>query len=367
VTRPLVVSLGDPQGIGPEIVVKAWLALKASGPAFAVVGDAAALMAADRALRLEPVAVAGDAAGVFADALPVLNDPIGADDATARAEAVIRWISRATRLALAGEAAGVVTAPIAKAPLYAAGFRFPGHTEFLAELTADAAQEGERGPVMMLAARDLKVALVTIHTPLAKVPAAVTAERVVHTALVTHQALQRDFGLTRPRLALAGLNPHAGEDGTIGREEVEVLGPAVAALRARGVDITDPRPADTLFHDEARRAYDAVVCLYHDQALIPIKTLDFWGGVCRWSGPRPITGPGSTSRARASHGPTASSRRSASPRRSRHGAGRHEPSRPAADPRAPGRPRPARQEELRPAFPARPQRHAEDRAPGGPL
>jgi 4-hydroxythreonine-4-phosphate dehydrogenase len=279
VTKPLAVSLGDPKGIGPEIVAKAWRALQASGPAFAVVGDAAALKAADPALQLAPVATLADAGAAFGRALPVLNDPIEMDEPAARAEAVIRWITRATRLALSGEAAGVVTAPIAKAPLYAAGFRFPGHTEFLAELTADAPAPGERGPVMMLAAKDLRVALVTIHTPLVKVPAEVTAARVVHVALVTHQALKRDFGLGRPRLALAGLNPHAGEDGTIGREEIELLAPAVAELRAKGVDITDPRPADTLFHDEARKAYDAVVCLYHDQALIPIKTLDFWGGV----------------------------------------------------------------------------------------
>jgi 4-hydroxythreonine-4-phosphate dehydrogenase len=172
-----------------------------------------------------------------------------------------------------------VTAPIAKAPLYAAGFRFPGHTEFLADLTAQAPYAGERGPVMMLTARDLRVALVTIHTPLAAVPGEVTVERVVRTALVTHQALRRDFGLAQPRLALAGLNPHAGEGGSIGREEIEVLAPALAALRAQGVDISDPKPSDSLFHEEARRRYDAVVCLYHDQALIPIKTLDFWGGV----------------------------------------------------------------------------------------
>jgi 4-hydroxythreonine-4-phosphate dehydrogenase len=132
---------------------------------------------------------------------------------------------------------------------------------------------------MMLTARDLRVALVTIHTPLAAVPGEVTVEWVVRTALVTHQALRRDFGLAQPRLALAGLNPHAGEGGSIGREEIEVLAPALAALRAQGVDISDPKPSDSLFHEEARRRYDAVVCLYHDQALIPIKTLDFWGGV----------------------------------------------------------------------------------------
>jgi 4-hydroxythreonine-4-phosphate dehydrogenase len=279
VTAPLVLSLGDPRGIGPEIVVKAWRALRASGPAFAVLGDLDVIAAAAGGFAA-PIATMADATAAFPQALPVLDDPIGPGESDlATAQAVIRWIERGTRLALSGEAAGIVTAPIAKAPLYAAGFRFPGHTEFLAALTADAPLEGERGPVMMLAAKDLRVVLVTIHTPLAEVPAQVTHEKVVRTAMVTHQALKRDFGLDRPRLALAGLNPHAGEGGSIGREEIEVLGPAVAELRAKGVEITDPKPADTLFHEEARRTYDAAVCLYHDQALIPIKTVDFWGGV----------------------------------------------------------------------------------------
>jgi 4-hydroxythreonine-4-phosphate dehydrogenase len=279
VTAPLVLSLGDPRGIGPEIVVKAWRALRASGPAFAVLGDFGVVAAEAGGLAVPIVAMA-DAAETFEHGLPVLDDPIGpGEPELARARAVIRWIERGTRMALSGEAAAIVTAPIAKAPLYAAGFRFPGHTEFLAELTAEAPLEGERGPVMMLVASDLRAALVTIHAPLADVPAQVTRDKVVRTALVTHQALKRDFGIARPRLALAGLNPHAGEGGAIGREEIEVLGPAVAELRANGVEITDPKPADTLFHEDARRTYDAVVCLYHDQALIPIKTLDFWGGV----------------------------------------------------------------------------------------
>ena len=274
--RPLALTLGDPAGIGPEIVVKAWRALRDEGPAFFLVGDPEALASECPLARLDS---AVEAASVFPDALPVLDPGAAAGGGDAGAAAVVRWIAAAVDLALAGEASGVVTAPVAKARLYAAGFRFPGHTEYLAELTADAPLDGPRGPVMMLTARDLRVALVTIHTPLAEVPAAVTAERVTHTAEVTWDALRRDFGVEAPRLALAGLNPHAGEDGAIGREEIDVLRPAAAALRARGVDISDPRPADTLFHDEARRAYDAVICLYHDQALIPVKTLDFWGGV----------------------------------------------------------------------------------------
>jgi 4-hydroxythreonine-4-phosphate dehydrogenase len=288
VTRaaPLAVTLGDPAGVGPEIAVKAWSALKASGPEFVVIGDADSVAAAfpTGAASVERVGDAAEGARLFRRTLPVIDPPrhrqVTAPSAgAARAAAVVEWIETAVRLALAGEVTGVVTAPIAKAPLYEAGFQFPGHTEFLADLTAAAPYAGERGPVMMLAAKDLRVALVTIHMPLARVPEAVTAERVIRTAQVTWEALKRDFGIARPRLALAGLNPHAGESGGIGREEIDVLGPAVAELRARGVNISDPRSADTLFHDEARRAYDAVVCLYHDQGLIPIKTLDFWGGV----------------------------------------------------------------------------------------
>jgi 4-hydroxythreonine-4-phosphate dehydrogenase len=270
---PLALTLGDPAGIGPEIVVKAWQALRRDGPAFVVIGDPARLEGAPVAV----VEAAADAVDTFPDRLPVLREAAPAGER--EGAAVIRWIETAVRLTLDGEACGIVTAPIAKSRLYEVGFAFPGHTEFLAELTAAAPMRGARGPVMMLTAKDLRVALVTIHTPLARVPAEVTTARVIHTATVTHEALRRDLGVARPRLALAGLNPHAGEGGAIGREEIEVLGPAVAALRGAGLDITDPRPADTLFHDAARKAYDAVVCLYHDQALIPVKTLDFWGGV----------------------------------------------------------------------------------------
>lgn len=275
--------MGEPAGVGPEIIARAWAALRAGdGPAFVVVGDAALMRA--QGVPVQTVAAPSDAAAVFARAVPVLDIPLpapvrpGRPDA-ANAGTVADWIEQAVNLAMAGEVAGLVTAPIAKAPLYAAGFRFPGHTEFIAELTADAPFSGVRGPVMMLTAKDLRACLVTIHSPLAEVPELVTAERVTRTARVVHEAMKRDFGVARPRLALAALNPHAGESGALGLEEIEVLAPAAAALRGEGIDITDPRPADTLFHDEARTGYDAVLCLYHDQALIPVKTLDFWGGV----------------------------------------------------------------------------------------
>ena len=279
---PLALTLGEPAGVGPEIVAAAWRALKDGPQAFAVVGDAALLRM--QGVPAQEIAAPSEAAAAFGRALPVLHAPLPAPVEPGRpdpanAGAVADWIEQAVGLALAGDVSGLVTAPIAKAPLYAGGFRFPGHTEFLAELTADVPFAGTRGPVMMLTAKDLRACLVTIHEPLSAVPALVTAERVTHTARVVHEALRRDFGLARPRLALAGLNPHAGESGAIGLEEQTVLIPAAAALRREGIDIGDPRPADTLFHDEARATYDAVLCLYHDQALIPVKTLDFWGGV----------------------------------------------------------------------------------------
>ncbi|MDR3511339.1 MAG: 4-hydroxythreonine-4-phosphate dehydrogenase PdxA [Caulobacteraceae bacterium] len=282
-TPPLALSLGDPAGIGPEIVVKAWRALRVSGPAFMVVGDFQALAAASPqgASILRRVTGPGEAAEAFTEALPVLDLPFQGHVVAGRADpayapAVIRWIETAVGLALSGEVAGVVTAPIAKAPLYDAGFRHPGHTEFLAELTASARPSQ---PVMMLCAGDLRTVLATIHIPLGQVAGALDREHIVSVAQVTARALSEDFGIARPRLAMAGLNPHGGESGAIGREEIEIIAPAAQALRELGVDCSDPRPADSLFHAEARGTYDAVVCMYHDQALIPVKMLDFWGGV----------------------------------------------------------------------------------------
>jgi 4-hydroxythreonine-4-phosphate dehydrogenase len=204
---------------------------------------------------------------------------VAGQPSSAAAPAIIQWIETAVGLALSGEAGGVVTAPIAKAPLYAAGFKFPGHTEFLGDLTASARYDGARGPIMMLTAQDLRVTLVTVHTPLAKVPAELSIQAIVNAGLVTAQALRRDFGIAAPRLAVAGLNPHAGEAGSLGREEVELVEPAIRALRDLGVEASGPYPSDTLFPAEMRARYDAALCLYHDQALIPVKMLDFWGGV----------------------------------------------------------------------------------------
>ena len=278
----LALSLGDPAGIGPEIIAKAWTALRRSGPAFMVLGDADLLAA--QGVAVQRVDGPLEALATFSGALPVLDQPLGhrvtagACD-KAHAPSIIRWIETGVDMAVKGEVRGLVTAPISKAPLYEAGFKFPGHTEFLAALTADVPMAGARGPVMMLTSGDLRAVLVTIHVPIAKVASALTQEAIIHTATVTAEAMTRDFGLAKPRLVVAGLNPHAGENGTIGDEEIRLLGPAVAALRARGIDCVGPKPADTLFHEEARKTYDAVICLYHDQALIPVKMLDFWGGV----------------------------------------------------------------------------------------
>jgi 4-hydroxythreonine-4-phosphate dehydrogenase len=265
--------------------VKAWRRLRESGPPFLVIGDYQILAASGaESGALARVGSPEEAVRAFPTAIPVLDMPLVAPvvagkASPANAPMVVRWIETAVGLALSGAVCGVVTAPIAKAPLYEAGFRFPGHTEFLDELTASAPQPGRRGPVMMLTAGDLRTALVTIHEPYGDVPALLTAGRIVRTAEVTAEALARDFGLASPRLAVAALNPHAGESGSIGREEVEVILPAVQQLRALGIDAVGPKPADTLFHPEARSRYDAVICMYHDQALIPVKMLDFWGGV----------------------------------------------------------------------------------------
>jgi 4-hydroxythreonine-4-phosphate dehydrogenase len=280
----LALSLGDPAGIGPEITVKAWRALRRAGPAFVVVGDAKSLKAVDGADDIRVVETIGEGVAVFASALPVIDIPLPAPATPGRpspasSSLVIRWIETAARLAIGGQADALVTAPIAKAPLYDAGFAFPGHTEFLGALAPPPASETARGPVMMLAAADLRVSLVTIHEPLSRVPGLLTVGMIVNAGLVTANALRRDFGIERPRLAVAGLNPHAGEAGALGGEEIAIVAPAVRELRARGVDVSGPHPSDTLFHSEARARYDAALCLYHDQALIPVKMLDFWGGV----------------------------------------------------------------------------------------
>lgn len=280
---PLALTIGDPAGIGPEIALKAWAALRDTGPAFAVIGGAHAFPAE---ARLSVISRIEEAPAAFPAGLPVLAAPeivpvpvrIGAPD-PAQTALILHSIETAVALCRRRLARGMVTLPIAKAPLYEAGFRHPGHTEYLGALTADMAYEGVRGPAMMLATEGLRVVLATVHLPLSAVPAALSVERIVRIGQITHEALIRDFAIDGPRIAVAGLNPHAGESGALGREEIEIVAPAVAALQAMGVAASGPYPADTMFHPEARARFDAALCLYHDQALIPLKTLDFWGGV----------------------------------------------------------------------------------------
>lgn len=277
---PLALTMGDPRGIGPEIAVKAWARLRRSGPAFALFADPGIVAKACTAEGMPAPRLAAtpeQAADAFPQALPVIAlEGSGRDGAAALAVSAIR---AAVQAAAQGACSAVVTNPVSKAALYAEGFGFPGHTEFVAHLTQDRPVDGVRGPVMMLAAPELRVTLVTIHLPLKETLAALTPQAVIHTARVTCEALGRDFAIARPRLALAGLNPHAGEGGAMGREEVDILAPALETLRGEGVDIAGPMPPDTLFHAEARAKYDAAVCLYHDQGLIPVKTLNFHGGV----------------------------------------------------------------------------------------
>jgi len=280
---PLALTQGEPAGVGPELALQAWAA-RAQLPAFFVVGDAALL--ADRARRLGlavPIApcVPRDAARVFTEALPVVaagpraTAAPGTPDGTSAA-AVLAALERAVDLVQAGEAAALVTNPLAKSVMYAAGFRFPGHTEYLA---ARAAQAAPSRAVMMIWSELLAVVPATIHVPLRAVPDLLTPELLVATGRIVAADLARRFGLCAPRLAFAGLNPHAGEDGTLGREDEEVVRPAVRQLQAEGIAARGPLPADTLFHPEARAGYDAVIGAYHDQVLIPAKTLAFHDGV----------------------------------------------------------------------------------------
>jgi len=284
--KPLAVSMGDPAGIGLELAARVW-AERQGAPPFFFVGDPDALERASARLGLPApkLNIIDDVAKLAgADALDVLHVPLAIEETPGEpdpvnADATIAAIERSVEAARQGAASGVVTLPIAKAVLHTADFGFPGHTEFIAHLTRGDAWAEARGPVMMLAGPSLKVALATIHTPLAKVPEALTRARIMDVARIVGEALRRDFGISAPRIALCGLNPHAGEDGHIGREEIEVINPAAALLRAEGWDIGDARSADALFHDAARASYDAVIALYHDQGLIPIKTLHFWDAV----------------------------------------------------------------------------------------
>jgi 4-hydroxythreonine-4-phosphate dehydrogenase len=286
---PLAVSMGDPAGIGLEITLKAWAERESEGlAAFVLFADPIAVAERARALRLSvpiaPIESLDDAADTFPTALPLrtVTLPVRARPGVpepANAPAVIGAIEQATAAVAAGQACALVTNPIAKHVVASVKFPYPGHTEFLGALAQQHWPGRHFHPVMMLAAKELRVVPYTVHCRLADVPGAITREGIAETVRITHEALRRDFGIDRPRIAVAGLNPHAGEEGSMGREEIDVIEPAIRDLCAEGLHVTGPHPADTLFHAAARAAHDAVVCMYHDQALIPFKTIAFEDGV----------------------------------------------------------------------------------------
>ncbi len=279
---PLALTMGEPAGIGGEITLKAWSRGGAGRHArapFFVIDDPARLEKTARRMELDvPIRVIetpGDAPGVFAEALPVLEIALAAEAVPgkpdpANAKAVQAAIETAVRLVMAGEASAVVTNPIHKQTLYAEDFPYPGHTEFLAHLAGI-----DTPPVMMLAADELRVVPVTIHQSLADAVRDLNTLAITQVGLITAAALQSDFGLARPRLAVAGLNPHAGEGGAMGSEEAQIIAPAVAALEEVGIDAFGPVAPDSLFTPQALETFDAALCMYHDQALIPIKALAF--------------------------------------------------------------------------------------------
>jgi 4-hydroxythreonine-4-phosphate dehydrogenase len=283
----LAVTPGEPAGIGPDIALLAHAgAAREPVPAFAVAGcarlmeeRAAQCGLATRVVRIASMDEAHDA---FAAGLPVLDMPLNAPvtpgkPSASTASQVTGWIEATVGMALAGTAAGVVTGPIQKETLYQAGFSFQGHTDYLAHLAHAAGHEAE--PVMMLSANDFRTVPVTVHVPLAQVPGLVTGTAIIAQGRIIARDLKRYFGIENPRIAVAGLNPHAGEGGSIGSEDRDIIGPAIAALAGEGIDAFGPLPADTMFHEEARATYDCALCMYHDQALIPVKTLGFHIGV----------------------------------------------------------------------------------------
>lgn len=283
---PLAVTCGEPAGIGPDVTLAAWARGRADLPAFFVLGPADLYRARARLLGLDvPVETVEPEAAteVFGRALPVVDlglphrgapgvlDPVDAP-------VVIAAIERAVALVAAGRASAVVTNPLNKHALYAVGFTHPGHTEFLGALAATVAPPPDGiawRPVMMLAGPHLRTVPVTVHVSLARAAAELDAETIVATGRIVAHDLATRFGIARPRLAIAGLNPHAGENGAMGREDIAVVAPAVARLVAEGIDARGPLPADTMFHARARAGYDAALCMYHDQALIPVKTIAF--------------------------------------------------------------------------------------------
>jgi 4-hydroxythreonine-4-phosphate dehydrogenase len=281
---PLAMTMGDPAGIGPELALAAWRNRKPGAP-FVVFAAPGILAAAAKRAGFEVPIIETDPAGAraaFSHGLPVISLQNAVEDAPGRpnagnAAATIESIERAVEAVHHGKARAVVTNPIAKATLYQAGFKYPGHTEYLGVLAE--AWGTAVFPVMMIWSEALAVAPVTIHIPLADAPKALSGELIIRTARVVDHDLRTRFGVARPRLAVAGLNPHAGEGGAMGREEITIIGPAIEALKAEGIDVVGPLSADTMFHAKARARYDVALTMYHDQGLIPVKTLAFDEGV----------------------------------------------------------------------------------------
>lgn len=278
--KPLAITMGEPAGVSGELTLKAWSLRKEKQlPPFFAVDNIERLQALSPDIPIKDISEPAQALDVFDKALPVLNidlpekPQLGVLNPT-NGKAVLASIRKAVEFSLNGQAAGLVTNPIHKAVLYDIGFKHPGHTEFVADLCG----KGET-PIMMLAAKSLRVVPLTVHIALKDVPAAVTQDLICEKVGIMNQSLKDDFSIDTPRIAMAGLNPHAGEDGKMGDEDQEVIVPALDKLRGQGVDVTGPHPADTLFHAEAREKYDIALGMYHDQALIPLKTLDFHGGV----------------------------------------------------------------------------------------
>jgi 4-hydroxythreonine-4-phosphate dehydrogenase len=281
--KPVAVTMGEPAGIGGEILLKSWGQLKDSQYPFIAIDDPKRLadLAANFNIKtpLKTISSIKDAATVFKTALPVLALALAAPvkagkPITENVKTVEDSIRQAVSLAEYGDARAVVTNPINKAIMQQGGFAFPGHTEFLSTLS-----DFDTPAVMMLATPTLRVVPVTVHMAIKDVPQKLTVDAIVAKAETTIQALQKFFGIPKPRLAIAGLNPHAGEDGMMGLEEKNIIIPAIQQLKQKGHSVSGPLSADTLFHAEARAMYDAAICMYHDQALIPLKTLDFWNGV----------------------------------------------------------------------------------------
>jgi 4-hydroxythreonine-4-phosphate dehydrogenase len=280
--KPLALTSGEPAGIGPDITIKAWLRRnELKLPPFYLLGDRDLLNERAKTLGLKIKLAdvrAEDALCTFGDALPIVATGHAATARAGRpddtsADAAMASIRQAVADVAAGRASAVVTNPIAKSVLYRAGFRHPGHTEFLAELAATKGRTPQ--PVMMLWSPALVVVPVTIHLALRDAIARLSSELIVSTVRIVVADLKTRFGLANPRLAVSGLNPHAGEEGSLGTEDQTIVAPAIEMLRSEGIEIRGPLPADTMFHDAARKTYDCAVCMYHDQALIPVKTLAF--------------------------------------------------------------------------------------------